>query len=61
MSIKASGNGAEETAKGAVVGGVLGAVAGAAIGAISGNAGSGAAKQGFEMDGSYKKVFKKCM
>ncbi|MBT4599829.1 MAG: glycine zipper family protein [Methylococcales bacterium] len=73
LSINASGDGAEETTKGAVLGGLLGAVSGAAIGAVSGNVGNGAAlgatiggfgggtKKGFEADGSFKEVFKKCM
>jgi hypothetical protein len=73
LSLKASGNGAVESAKGAVVGGLLGAAGGAALGALSGDAASGAAlgaaiggfgggtKKGFETNGSFKEVFKKCM
>lgn len=45
-----------ESAKGAVVGGLLGAAGGAAIGGFGGGT-----KKGFETDGSFKEVFKKCM
>lgn len=56
LSLKASGNGAVESAKGAVVGGLLGAAGGAAIGGFGGGT-----KKGFETDGSFKEVSKKCM
>jgi outer membrane lipoprotein SlyB len=73
LSSQASGDGAEETVKGAAVGGLIGAAGGAALGVISGDAGTGAAlgaalggfgggaKQGFEADSTYKKIFIKCM
>ena len=73
LSSQTSGDGTEETAKGAAVGGLIGAASGAALGALSGDAGAGAAlgaalggfgggaKQGFEADSTYKNIFIKCM
>ncbi|HIA44581.1 MAG TPA: hypothetical protein EYN95_02010 [Methylococcaceae bacterium] len=73
LSYQASGDGTEETVKGVVVGGLIGVAGGAVLGTISGDAGTGAAlgaalggfgggaKQGFEADSTYKKIFIKCM
>lgn len=52
LSLRASGDGAEEATKGAVLEGLIGA----AIGGFGGRA-----KAGFETKGSFKGVFKKCM
>ena len=49
-----------ESTKGAVVVGLLGTADGAALGAAIGGFGGGT-KKGFETDGSFKEVFKKCM
>ena len=61
LSYQASGDGAEEPVKGVVVGGLIGvAGTGAALGAALGGFGGGA-KQGFEAESTYKKIFIKCM
>lgn len=73
LALRASGNTAVETAKGAAIGGAIGAASGAALGAISGDAGTGAAigatvggfggatKQGFEAEGQYKRSYINCL
>jgi outer membrane lipoprotein SlyB len=73
LAYRASGGAAEETVKGAAVGGLIGAAAGAAIGAAAGNPGKGAAigaaaggigggaKLGIEADQRYKDAYVSCM
>jgi hypothetical protein len=73
LAHRASGGTAEETVKGAAVGGLIGAAAGAAIGAAAGNPGKGAAigaaaggigggaKLGIEAEQRYKDAFANCM
>ena len=73
LAKQAAGNMAQETGKGALVGGALGAAAGAALGAAVGNAGQGAAlgaaaggigggaRQGFGSEAQYKQSYVNCM
>jgi hypothetical protein len=73
LAKQAAGNMAQETGKGALVGGALGAAAGAALGAAVGNAGQGAAlgaaaggigggaRQGFGSEEQYKQSYVNCM
>jgi outer membrane lipoprotein SlyB len=73
LAKNASGGTAQETGKGAVVGGAVGAVAGAVLGAAVGSPGKGAmvgaaiggvgggARQGFGSEANFKQAYKNCM
>ncbi len=73
LAENASGGTAQETGKGALVGGAVGAVAGAVLGAAVGSPGKGAmigaaaggvgggAHQGLGAEGNFKEAYKNCM
>jgi outer membrane lipoprotein SlyB len=73
LARQAAGDMAQETGKGALVGGALGAAAGAALGAAVGSPGKGAAlgaaaggfgggaRQGFGSEETYKRAYINCM
>jgi outer membrane lipoprotein SlyB len=73
LAKQAAGNMAQETGKGALIGGALGAATGAALGAAVGSPGTGAAlgaaaggigggaKQGFGSEEQYKRAYINCM